>query len=179
MKWCKCYCVLCVNCSLCLMWPWICLCVPLLSALSLFLSACQPACLSAYLPVCLSVCLTSLSWSPQWKVYSLCQCFSVYACLSVCLHVFLSTRFVLSLSGKMKSQESKTVVGIITKVIICQWRSLSCPHVCLCLQFKTRCYAMMKSLKSCKREIKPLIGGPGLSVSWRLLATVRQAPCTG
>ena len=36
-----------------------------------------------------------------------------------------------------------------------------------CVQFKTRCLAMMKSLKSCKREIKPLIGGPGLAVSWK------------
>ena len=35
------------------------------------------------------------------------------------------------------------------------------------MQFKTRCLAMMKSLKSCKREIKPLIGGPGLAVSWK------------
>lgn len=177
MKWCKCYCVLCVNCSLCLMWPWICLCVPLLSALSL--PVCLPACLSVCLPACLPFCLSDLSVMVS-TVKSL-QPLSLFLCLclSVCLRVFLSTRFVLSLSGKMKSQESKTVVGIITKVIICQWRSLSCPHVCLCLQFKTRCYAMMKSLKSCKREIKPLIGGPGLSVSWRLLATVRQAPCTG
>ena len=146
---------------------------------SLSLPVCLPACLSVCLPACLPFCLSDLSVMVS-TVKSL-QPLSLFLCLclSVCLRVFLSTRFVLSLSGKMKSQESKTVVGIITKVIICQWRSLSCPHVCLCLQFKTRCYAMMKSLKSCKREIKPLIGGPGLSVSWRLLATVRQAPCTG
>ncbi len=51
--------------------------------------------------------------------------------------------------------------GILQQQGGCGIQRCSCPHV-VCMQYKARSYIMLKSMKSCKREIKTLMSSMGM-----------------